>query len=1566
VRNLDMKSPLIHLADRSQPAVYGVMHIATHGRWREIVAEQLAALRASGLYDRTTRLFISAVGNESPRIAFPDRKIEIIHRSTNLLEYEFPALRRAHQLCQAQECAVYYLHTKGLFRDTPQTWDWRRYMQHFIVERYQDCLDALLEFDVCGVNWTDSPWPHFSGNCWWGRSSYIRELIPPDLACADDAKVDEHRQLCEWWIGSGKGVRPANLHQSHVNHYQIRYPRHLYTGDLPPTQSPAAPRTAKDWSHLRVAVIFDNVVRPDTTGVYCLRALQKLTRAKHFLPSQLDEIPARTFDLFLAIDDGLDYVIPRRLRPSVLWAIDTHLDPARILRRARGMDAVFSAQQAGVDFLRSRNVNCAGWLPLACDPEIHRKLDLEKQFDVCFVAHLNTPERLDLAEQIRRHFPRSFVGQKYFEEMAQTYSASQIALNLNVAGDLNMRVFEVMSCGAMLLTNTSENDGLKLHFKAGEHLDTYSDWLELVAKIKYYLSNPLQRQRIADAGRQESLQRHTYEQRMASILRATEPLTTGNSPHHAESVVVTTASPFGKTSILIPVFNQLECTRRCLESVHRHTHVPHEIVVIDNGSTDGTSEYLASQSDIKVIRNGENKGFSAAINQGIAASTGDHLVLLNNDTVATPNWLDRMLAVLCADARIGLVGPLTNHNPGPQQIAVDYQLPGDADQFAEQLARKNAGRFQECPLLGGFCLLVRRQLVEQIGGLSEEFGIGTFDDFEYSHRAAKAGYRLAIALDSFIHHDGAVTLQSMGIDVPALLKKNELLFRSKVDGDQPADQPIDVTRLPRLVSIVIVTHNCLRYTNLCLDSLRRCTDVPHEIIVVDNGSSDGTPDDLAAMPDVKLIKNETNRGYPAAANQGIQASRGDYVVLLNNDVIVGPGWLARLSGVFASHPEVGITGPISNRVSGPQQIAIGDMLVSDIDRWALEVARVNDRKCEITPRLVGFCMMINRQVIERIGVLDERFGLGNFEDDDFCRRARAAGFQCAIARDCFVYHFGSASFRESGVDYQSLLRKNQLIYQSKWNEIAPTGNVAASEVVSAAQVPARAPSKLSLCMIVRNSSRTLRPCLQSIRPWVDEMIVVDTGSTDDTPDIARELGAKVYEFPWCDDFAAARNKSLEFATGDWLFWMDSDDTIDQENGRKLRELADRAHPAHIMGFVMQVRCPDGRGGGAYATDTAVDHIKLVRNLPGIHFCRRIHEQVLTSIRLLGGDVEWTDIYVTHSGSDSTLEGRRRKQTRDFRILKLELKDDPDDTFTLFNLGMTLLDMGRPSQAISFLCRSLQMAASGESHIRKIYAMLIQCYAELGRPETARRTCFQGLAVCPGDPEILFRKGIVEQSLGFLNDAEKSFLAVLQSQEDRHFSSLDQGIFGIKVWHNLALIYSQQGRQDLEIPAWRRALEFNRDNRTAWRGLLQALRTVRDTAGLKQVAVGEIETTPAEVAALAQAYLLSTEGALQELEDHLEAELSTSKSSELLHDLNEVAFRHELMHVAEKGLRLLIQQSPDDSSAWQNLAQVCMTLQKDREAIKCARRVLQLRPGYAPALRLLETLNRTGLVAVETE
>jgi GT2 family glycosyltransferase/tetratricopeptide (TPR) repeat protein len=631
-------------------------------------------------------------------------------------------------------------------------------------------------------------------------------------------------------------------------------------------------------------------------------------------------------------------------------------------------------------------------------------------------------------------------------------------------------------------------------------------------------------------------------------------------------------------------------------------------------------------------------------------------------------------------------------------------------------------------------------------------------------------------------------------------------------------------------------------------------------------------------------------------------------------------------------PELGLVGPCSNSVSGPQQIPVTYKDLSELDAFADARAARFSKKLQRVERLVGFCLLMRREVIEKIGLFDERFGIGNFEDDDLCRRALAAGYRMAIVKEAFVHHFGSVTLKSQGIDLGALLKKNQALFNEKWG-------------ISRAKIPAIVGSpRVSLCMIVRDSARTIGDCLSSIRPWVDEMIVVDTGSTDNTREIVRSLGAKVFEFPWCDSFATARNESLRHATGDWLFWMDADDTIGEVNGRKLRELIDQPSPT-AMGYVMQVHCPP---------DTVVDHVKIFRNLPELRFTGRIHEQILPAIRRLGGDVQWTDIFVTHSGSDVTPAGKARKQKRDWRLLEMELADDPDKTFTLFNVGMTQLDMGKAAEALNSLARSLQLAEAGESHVRKVYALLVQAYTELGRMETAMKTCVRGLAVCPRDPELMFRRGTLLRSLGRLPEAEKSLRELLEMTPDRHFSSFDHGILGAKGWQNLAVVYQMQQKHGLAADAWRRVLETDSENISAWRGLLTALVQAKDISAMEKLAQGAIAP---EIRTICEARLLAARGDVVGAATILERGLDHQESLDLLEELCELTFTTDQLEKAERWLGELARRPPENPAVHQNLGIIHLRRKSFLKAAEHARRSLELRPNHPPAMDLLDKATR---------
>jgi 2-polyprenyl-3-methyl-5-hydroxy-6-metoxy-1,4-benzoquinol methylase len=250
--------------------------------------------------------------------------------------------------------------------------------------------------------------------------------------------------------------------------------------------------------------------------------LESLVEVVHFRPDELAAVPASGFDLYLNIDDGFSYPLPDALRPSAWWAIDTHLNFARCRERATGFDFVFAAQRDGAARIEAERIAKATWLPLALDPEIHGKQSVAKQFDVAFVGNVFPGVRAELLDLIRRRYPKSWIGQCYFHEMAKTYSAARTVFNRSIENDVNMRVFEGLASGSLLVTNDLSQNGLAELFQDGVHLATYRGPEELLDKLAFYLGREAVRERIAAAGHAEALANHTYRLRMERLLGEVE------------------------------------------------------------------------------------------------------------------------------------------------------------------------------------------------------------------------------------------------------------------------------------------------------------------------------------------------------------------------------------------------------------------------------------------------------------------------------------------------------------------------------------------------------------------------------------------------------------------------------------------------------------------------------------------------------------------------------------------------------------------------------------------------------------------------------------------------------------------------------------------------------------------------------------------------------------------------------------------------------------------------------------------------------------------------------------
>lgn len=247
-----------------------------------------------------------------------------------------------------------------------------------------------------------------------------------------------------------------------------------------------------------------------------------------------------------------------------------------------------------------------------------------------------------------------------------------------------------------------------------------------------------------------------------------------------------------------------------------------------------------------------------------------------------------------------------------------------------------------------------------------------------------------------------------------------------------------------VVSVIVLTYNNLELTKACLASLERNSDYPNlEVIVVDNKSTDDSPAYLRQWAQAtslkhKLILNDTNKGFAGGNNDGLQAASGDYLIMLNNDTVVTPGWVRTLLAHFKVNPNLGLLGPVTNNIGNEAKINIAYNSPEDMEVKAAAYTRAHMGQSLKLRTVAFFCVMMSRDTYEKVGLLDVAFGRGFFEDDDYCRRVEQIGRDILCADDVFVHHHLSASFNQlKAQEKQALFDDNKRIYEAKWGPWIP-------------------------------------------------------------------------------------------------------------------------------------------------------------------------------------------------------------------------------------------------------------------------------------------------------------------------------------------------------------------------------------------------------------------------------------------------------------------------------------------------------------------------------------------------
>ncbi len=531
-------------------------------------------------------------------------------------------------------------------------------------------------------------------------------------------------------------------------------------------------------------------------------------------------------------------------------------------------------------------------------------------------------------------------------------------------------------------------------------------------------------------------------------------------------------------TIIVPTFNNLELTKKCFAALYQTTKFgSFKLIAIDNGSTDGTKDYLEDLStfheNFDYIINGENLGFAKANNQGIERSGSEYLLFLSDDCEPTSGWLDKLLLEAKKHKDAGIIGALLLYPNSSliQHCGVQVGLSDGKKLFyyknryrkLENVPEARINGEEEC--VTAACMFVRQKLIDEIGAFDEEFKNG-YVDIDFCLRAKKAGYKIRYCGESVVYHHESQTegrddkneenysrlINKWGDEIKPLepehrtavnlmdqwlrgdLLKNpddrdkikELLKIAKIrdckaeieEFERALKQKPQEPTKPKAktkASVIALALNNLEYTKKCVDRLYKNTTEDFELIIVDNGSSDGTREWLERkseeLDNVKPIYNEKNLGFAKGCNQAAAKAESEFLVFLNNDAEPEAGWLDAALKRFESDESIGVVGAkllYPDRtiqhcgIEFQREKGKYEILPQHRYRHVLESdPRVNE--AEEVQAVTGAFFVIPSRLFEQIGGFDESYPL-YFEDTDLCFKAREAGKKIYYEPECVAIH----------------------------------------------------------------------------------------------------------------------------------------------------------------------------------------------------------------------------------------------------------------------------------------------------------------------------------------------------------------------------------------------------------------------------------------------------------------------------------------------------------------------------------------------------------------------------------
>jgi GT2 family glycosyltransferase/tetratricopeptide (TPR) repeat protein len=502
-------------------------------------------------------------------------------------------------------------------------------------------------------------------------------------------------------------------------------------------------------------------------------------------------------------------------------------------------------------------------------------------------------------------------------------------------------------------------------------------------------------------------------------------------------------------------------------------------------------------------------------------------------------------------------------------------------------------------------------------------------------------------------------------------------------------------------TVVVPAWNAWEQTQACLESLRPTLGVQDQVVVVDNGSTDATAARLKLFSWAEVVTNDSNLGVAEAYNVGAGLAQHELIVFLHNDTVLTGHWLDALLAPF-DDAAVGAVGPRSNFCSGPQAADGASYLDGDtaaLRQFAREWERAHRGAVSTAESLGAFCLAVRRAALDEVLGFDEDTLVSGIEEDDLCRRLTAKGWQLRLADGSFVHHAGHRTYVANGVDWFARRDVNRSRFEERWGAAVP-----------------KAFPLISACLIVKDEEDNLPSCLASLEGLADEVVVYDTGSTDGTVAVAEQFGAIVLEGYWDDDFSRARNEALAACTGDWIAWLDADETLRCPDVPALRASLARTGP-EVDGFSVVIENTTGAGVGSMFVHSACRFFRRSR----CEWAGRLHEQVAGrgTHRPVATTALAETVRIHHTGYTSEAMSSRGKAERNLRVAEAEVQRSEgwDKGFSLTSLGRSYMTAGQPEEALDY-CRRGAESTTNMITRRLAYRTIVDALVALGRFDDA--------------------------------------------------------------------------------------------------------------------------------------------------------------------------------------------------------------------------------------------------------